>query len=96
MAKRPALQSARAHGSQSIFRNKDGGDRVQGNITPIGSIRFEHARARLAKLDGRETEETSDGDVIEYLARGEADTIAYIEARRAEEAAAEAAKAAAS
>lgn len=71
-------------GQPSIFRNKQGGDRVQGNITPIGSRRFEQARARLGRLAGWECERVSDADVIEYLARGEADTVAYI-AKHAEE-----------
>ena len=70
-------------GQVSIFRNKSGGDRVQGHITPAGSARFEAARSRLAKLAGRDREHVSDADVIEYLARGEAATRAYLDAEEA-------------
>jgi hypothetical protein len=65
-------------GRASIFREKAGGDRVQGLLTPIGSKRFEQARATLAKLAGRETEQISDADTIEFLARGEANTRSYL------------------
>lgn len=58
----------------SIFGSKRKSDRVQGILTPVGTRRFEHARQRLARLAGRETELVSDGDVIEYLARGEVET----------------------
>lgn len=75
-------------GRPSIFRDKAGGDRVQGVITKVGSQRFEAARARLARLDNREVEQTSDADVIEYLARGDAETRVYIADRKAAEAAA--------
>jgi hypothetical protein len=67
-----------ATGRQSIFRDKIGGDRVQGVITPAGSRRFEIARSKLAKLAGREVEQVSDADVIEFLARGEANTREYL------------------
>jgi hypothetical protein len=62
-------------GRTSIFRDKAGGDRVQGNITAAGSVRFEQARRRLAKLAGCEYEDVSDADTIEFLARGEGETI---------------------
>jgi cobalamin biosynthesis protein CobD/CbiB len=58
-------------GRESLFRGKAGGDRVQGVITPIGSRRFEAARARLGRMVGRDAERVSDADVIEFLARGE-------------------------
>ena len=60
-----------AVGRESLFRGKAGGDRVQGNLTPVGSRRFEAARARLARMAGREPEKVSDADTIEFLARGE-------------------------
>ena len=63
-----------------MFRGKIiGRARVQGELTPEGGKRFEQARARLAKLADRPVERTSDADVIEYLARGEAETLAYLE-----------------
>jgi hypothetical protein len=76
MAKTPQF------GRASIFRNKEGGARVQGTLTPAGSIRFERARKTLARLAAREVEQVSDADVVEFLARGEADTIAYLDANK--------------
>lgn len=78
MAKRTRSKHVAGRGRASIFREKIGGDRVQGLITPIGSVRFEHARIRLAKLATREREHVSDADVIEYLARGEENTRVYL------------------
>jgi len=63
-----------ATGRESLFRGKRGGDRVQGVLTPVGSRRFEAARARLGRLAGKESERVSDADVIEFLARGEEET----------------------
>lgn len=73
MPKAPAPVKKRSptFGRPSVFRNKQGGARVGGVITAHGSIKFEAARKRLAKLDGREVEHTSDADVIEYLSRGD-------------------------
>jgi hypothetical protein len=68
-----------AHGSAgraSLFRDKSRGDRVQGVLTADGSKHFEKHRKALAKLAGRKT--VSDADVIEYLARGEENTRAYL------------------
>lgn len=67
-----------AEGTSAIFKDKQGGDRIQGTITKVGSQRFEAARRRLARLANREVERTSDADTVEYLARGEAATIAYL------------------
>jgi hypothetical protein len=71
-------------GRHSIFRGKDGGDRLQGVITRDGSKAFERERRRLARLyrdiTGQAPTVVSDADVIEYLARGEADTRGYLEA----------------
>ena len=68
----------RGPGQPSIFRNKKGGDRLQGIVTPEGSRRFEMARRRLAKLAGREVEHVSDADVIEFLVRGDEATRAEL------------------
>lgn len=46
--------------------------------TPPGSTRFEQARARLAKLAGRDVEYVGDADVQEYLTRGEQATRDYL------------------
>lgn len=65
-------------GRRSVFRNKEGGGRVQGEITQDGLIAFGDARIRLAELVGREPDKISDADVIEYLARGDAATRKYL------------------
>lgn len=70
---------AKRMGQPSIFEDKSGGDRVQGNISGRGSVAFEAARRRLAKLAGWEYERVSDGDTIEYLARGNNPTRIYLE-----------------
>lgn len=66
-------------GRPSIFRNKAGGKKIQGLITKTGTAEFERARKRLAHLAARSVAHTSDADVIEFLARGEAATVAYLE-----------------
>jgi hypothetical protein len=66
-------------GRRSIFRGKEGGVRVQAIITKIGGQKFERARKRLAELAGWASKDVSDADTVEFLARGEAETMAYIE-----------------
>lgn len=68
-------------GRSSIFRNKKGGDRVNGVITARGSVRFELHRKQLGLLVAREPEEISDADVVEYMARGEQETRGYLAGR---------------
>lgn len=70
----------------SIFGSKDGGDRVQGTLTRDGAAAFERVRARIAlyvrRLSGRDVA-VSDGETIEYLARGEREAMkAIIEENR--------------
>jgi hypothetical protein len=67
-------------GRASIFRDKEGGDRVQGVITKDGSKAFEAARKRLALLARRPVTQVSDADTIEFLARGERSTERYLAA----------------
>jgi hypothetical protein len=62
-------------GRASIYRDKRGGDRVQGVITKTGSHAFEDARKRLARIVRRATDQISDADVIEWLARGRPDPV---------------------
>lgn len=48
--------------------------RVQGELTPEGAVAFEKARSRVSRYLRRVTGRAwsvSDGDTIEYLARGE-------------------------
>ena len=68
-------------GRRSIFRNKDLTRQKAGHTTRVGTARFEAARVRLkilAVLYGVQVEKIGDGDVIEFLARGEANTRAYL------------------
>jgi hypothetical protein len=69
-------------GRPSIFRELKP-HRYQGNTTKTGSMRFEAARRRLAALAGWPVGKVSDGDVFEYLARGEADTVKYLKSKDA-------------
>lgn len=70
---------AKKMGRPSVFRNKAGGAKVGGLVTKAGSAKFERARRDLAEL-APWVKNPSDADVIEYLARGKADTEAYIAA----------------
>lgn len=71
-------------GRLSIFTGKvnDSRHRVQAWLTEIGRQQFEAARARLSKLAlahlGRAPKAVSDADTIEYLSRGEEQTIKYL------------------
>lgn len=65
-------------GRQSVFRGKLGGQRIQGIITKRGGECFEGARRELAQLVRREPPQISDGDVIEFLARGKGNTRDYL------------------
>lgn len=66
-------------GRPCVFRDKDGGYRFGGDLTKVGADRFEAHRRRLAQL-APHVKNPSDADVIEYLARGEENTVAYIAA----------------
>ena len=72
----PYRQSLLSKGRPAIFRHKT--VRLQGVVTKVGSVKFEHARRRLARLAGRDVDSTSDGDTFEFLARGEANTRRYL------------------
>jgi hypothetical protein len=69
-------------GRASIFRGKADGMRVQGILTKRGGEAFERERRNLERLHRQVTKRTptvvSDADVIEYLALGEAATVAYL------------------
>jgi hypothetical protein len=69
-----------ALGQPAIFRPKNPATRKQGHMTDVGAKAFEAARKRLAKLAGRK--KVSDGDVFEFLARGEDDTRMYLESKQ--------------
>lgn len=65
----------------SMFGPREGGERVQGVLTKTATQLFERARRRLAEISGWDWGRCSDADVIEFLARGEADTRAYFKKR---------------
>lgn len=71
MAKHPG-------GRESIFRGKANGVRIQGVLTKAGGVAFEQSRKALGKVyeleTGRKPPRISDAEVVEYLARGEAET----------------------
>lgn len=48
--------------------------RYQGAVTPGGEVAFEAARRRLAALVSWPVTQVGDGDVFEYLARGDKET----------------------
>lgn len=66
-------------GWQSVFRGKNLKRRYQGVLTNAGAKQFEEARRKLAGLVGVARDKVSDGDTIEFLARGEAQTRAYLQ-----------------
>lgn len=61
-------------GPASIFHDKEA--KIAGRVSKVGSGKFETARKQLAKLAG--VESASDGDTIEFLARGEEATRRYL------------------
>lgn len=63
-------------GRTAVFRNKGRETRhqVRGFLTERGAERFEAHRQALASLSGRTPEQVGDGDVVEYLARGDQET----------------------
>jgi hypothetical protein len=65
-------------GRASVFREKEGGRRYQGIVTKVGAQCFERKRAELAMICGRPVKRISDADVFEFMARGEANTRAYL------------------
>lgn len=73
-------------GRRSIFREKDNQYRKQGQMTKAGHQFFELARKRLSAIvhdvQGWKPRHVSDGDVFEYLGRGDDNTRAYLEARK--------------
>jgi len=67
-----------AMGRPSVFRDKQGGARVQGMLTKQGIVAFNLRRKELAKLMSREAKQITEADVIEWLARGDANTRDYL------------------
>lgn len=73
-------------GRRSIFGDKDDGVRVQGMLTKRGGQSFEWKRQELGalyeRIVGRSPGTVSDGDTIEFIARGEAETRKHLEKLR--------------
>lgn len=65
-------------GRPAIFRPKDRLHGIRAFMTADGEAALQVARVRLATLTGWDADEISVGDVVEYLARGEKDTRAYL------------------
>ena len=65
-------------GRPCIFGSKYDGDVIQGAITKVGSQRFEAARQELATLAAWKLSHVSDGDTIEFLARGVEETKRFL------------------
>lgn len=61
-------------GRVALFRNKS--ERVQGLITKTGAAKMRQAKARIVKLTGTSMV-VSDADAIEFLARGEKESLEY-------------------
>lgn len=77
------MASTTGRGRPSIFPGKySGGRRIQASISQLGSKKLDDHRKALAKLYkehvGPLLFEIADGDVIEYLSRGEADTVKFL------------------
>ena len=64
----------------AIFTGKDRTRTRPAAMTKDGYAAFDLAKTRLAALAGRPSDSVSDADTIEYLARGETNTIAYLKA----------------
>lgn len=70
----------RGPGRPSLFRGKDRTRPVSAYMTPAGKQKLHAARVRLAKIVKWDADDITDGDVCEFLARGEADSRAYFKA----------------
>ncbi len=69
----PAPQTGRP----SLFRNKDRLRRRTGYLSKDGHTRFDAAKRRIAGIVKWAVADISDSDVVEFLARGEAASVAY-------------------
>jgi hypothetical protein len=69
-------------GRPTIFRSPGEKVRYQGLVSAVGAQLFEKARARVALLVKTNTDAVSDGAVMEYLARGDRASRAYLKSTR--------------
>lgn len=80
MPRTPRDQRKNLGGRPTIFGARDG-DVVRGRLTKHGTARITAARRRLAQLAGWEAEAVLDSDVVEFLARGEKETVKFLAAK---------------
>lgn len=64
-------------GRPSLFRNKDRHHRRTGYLSEYGHQRFEAAKRRIAVIVKWPVASITDSDTVEFLARGEAASVAY-------------------
>lgn len=76
--KRQDVSKPALTGRPSIFRSKDLTKPVRGYLTAYGKQEFREARIRLAGLVGWKVKNVTTSDVVEYVVRGEANTITYL------------------
>lgn len=69
---------ASSMGRPAVFRNKVPENNVHGRLTLEGQRYFDLARKTLARMIDWKPERIGDSDVIEFLARGEKNTRAYL------------------
>ena len=79
------MAKRRADSNRAIFGPKDSSRTRPAAMTKEGYAAFEVARARLARLAGRRDARVSDADVIEAMARGWPETVAYLKRGKSEE-----------
>ena len=77
MTRRRSRTTKRLMGRRSIFPVKDGA-LYHGILTRIGTKACEQARAKLADLSGWDADNISDADLIEFMARGDLETVKYL------------------
>jgi hypothetical protein len=80
--KADARKGKNVGGRPTIFGTRDG-EPVRGRLTKHGTARLFAARRRLAHLSGWEADAIGDADVVEFIFRGETDTIRFLAAKAA-------------
>ena len=65
------------NGRPALFRGKDRTRGLKCYLTAIGHAKVAAAKIRVARLVGWKVADVSEGDTLEFLARGEADSVAY-------------------
>lgn len=71
-------EPAQPPGPRVIFRPKNRKRSMRIYLTDIGHLRMDRARLALSDLTGWPVRDVSNSEVSEYLARGDAETRAYL------------------